>query len=137
MGLSRVRWQSGRETDSTNADHGSTDQMLSADNGRRPLVLTPDVWISHAPAQLVEDTRATFRESIVELIARAAAAGASEVTIDLARTDEIDASGLGILVLAQRRARDQRMTVRLVNVRPSVRRLMELTRLDFLFHIAA
>jgi anti-anti-sigma factor len=103
----------------------------------RPLALTPDVWVAHAPALLVEDTRAEFRETVVELIERASAARAAEVTIDLARTEEIDASGLGLLVLAQRRARDHRMTVRLVNVRPAVRRLMELTRLDFLFHIAA
>jgi anti-anti-sigma factor len=103
----------------------------------RPLTLSPDVWIAQAPPQLVEDTRAGFREVVVELITRAAAARADEITIDLAATEEVDASGLGLLVLAQRRARDHKMTVRLVNVRSSVRQLMELTRLDFLFHIAA
>ena len=138
MGLPWLRWTGGRQEVATRNGPSTEAGAAAADAERvRPLALTPDVWVAHAPARLVEDTRAEFRETIVELIERASAARAPEVTVDLARTEEIDAAGLGLLVLSQRRARDQRMTVRLVNVRPQVRRLMELTRLDFLFHIAA
>ena len=138
MGLAWLRRTAGRqEVAARTESRSSGDSVPSAQARARPLALSPDVWVAHAPQELVESTRAEFRETVVELIERASEARAAEVTIDLARTDEIDASGLGLLVLAQRRARDHRMTVRLAHVQPSVRRLMELTRLDFLFHIAA
>ncbi len=136
MGLPWLRKANGRQDVTVSTETPPGVAVSSAHARVHPLALSPDVWIAHAPPQLVESTRAGFRESVVELIERASEAHADEVTIDLERTTEIDASGLGLLVLAQRRARDHHITVRLAHVQPGVRRLMELTRLDFLFHIA-
>lgn len=99
------------------------------------LEVDSNATLLHAPTRLVAETRAEFREAALELVSRAALLRAATVTIDLALTEDIDASGLGILVLAQRRARDHQITVKLVGVRPLVRQLMELTRLDYLFYI--
>ncbi len=101
----------------------------------RTLQLTSDVTVLHAPSRLVSETRVEFREAALDLVSRAALLHLTTVTIDLGGTEEIDASGLGILVLTQRRARDHDITIRLVGVHAAVRQLMELTRLDYLFHI--
>ena len=86
-----------------------------------------------APARIVSDTRADFRKSAMEYLERSAAAGADTACIDLAATEELDASGLGILVLLQKRAHEMKLPVKLLNVPSNVRYLLVLTKLDHLF----
>ena len=57
------------------------------------------------------------------------------MSIDLGETREIDASGLGILVQIQKRAREMGVATRLLNPSEPVRRLLSLTRLDSLFEL--
>jgi anti-anti-sigma regulatory factor len=45
----------------------------------------------------------------------------------------VDASGLGILVLVQKRARELGVATRLMRTQPHVRTLLHLTKLDVLF----
>ena len=88
-----------------------------------------------APVRLIAGTRAQFRMDALEQLDRAASAGAVEYVVDLAVTDEIDASGLGTLVLIEKRAREKGM--RTVLERPSgeVLHLLDVTRLDYLFDL--
>jgi anti-anti-sigma factor len=86
-----------------------------------------------APIRLVAETRLEFRRSLLEALDRLALRGAAVIEIDLHATREVDASGLGILVLAQKRASQAQMRTRLVRVPTEVRRVLELTRLDHLF----
>ena len=88
-----------------------------------------------APVRLVAETRLDFRQVILEALDRLAVDGASVLEIDLRNTSELDASGLGILVLAQKRASQLGMRTRLVRVPTDVRRVLELTRLDHLFEM--
>lgn len=57
-------------------------------------------------------------------------AGTEELVLDLARVQALDATGLGVLVGAHRRAQRAGRTVVLRDVPAPVRRLLHLTRLD-------
>lgn len=88
-----------------------------------------------APTHLVADTRAEFRAAALEHLEHASRIGAHTLVIDLAATTEIDASGLGILVLLQKRARERGMGTSLEHPSDELRRMLALTRLDYLFAI--
>ena len=85
------------------------------------------------PSRLVADTRAEFRRSALEYISQVAARGESRLMVDLGGTTEIDASGLGILLFVNTRAREHGLTTHLVHVPQSVRALLELTKLSHIF----
>lgn len=88
-----------------------------------------------APARLVTDTRLDFRRAGLEHVERAAQDMAPRIYVDLAATTDIDASGLGVLVLLQRRAREKMIATRLLHAGTSVRQLLLLTKLDYLFEL--
>lgn len=85
-----------------------------------------------APSRLVAETRAEFRNAAVSMI-ESMARQAKAITLDLAATREMDATGLGTLVAIQNRAKQMGMTVRLVNVTEEVLTLLALTELMHLF----
>jgi anti-anti-sigma factor len=85
------------------------------------------------PSRLVAETRADFRRNALEHVSQAAARGESKIMVDLSGTTEIDASGLGILLFVNTRAREHGLTTHLVNVPQSVRALLELTKLSHIF----
>jgi len=86
------------------------------------------------PSRLVAETRAEFRRSALEHVSQASARGESKIMVDLSGTTEIDASGLGILLFVNTRAREHGLTTHLVNVPQPVRALLDLTKLA---HISA
>ena len=88
-----------------------------------------------APIQIVSETRAAFRATAIAYVERMGAERATVATIDLSETLEVDASGLGILVLLQKRAKELGMTLRLAQLPSKVRYLLVLTKLDHLFEI--
>lgn len=87
-----------------------------------------------APAKLLVSTRGDFRQKALQFVERRVVEG-GEIVIDLSDTLEIDASGIGLLVLVQEWARRHDLVVRLLGVRKEVRDLLDLTRLDGLFVI--
>ena len=86
-----------------------------------------------APSRLTVDQRLDFRRDALETLEKASRAGRDAVEIDLSVTIEIDASGLGVLVLLQKRARERGMNARLLNTPHGVRQMLDVTRLDALF----
>lgn len=96
----------------------------------------PITEILQAPVQLVSETRAEFRATALAYVERLGNTPTSVATVDLGQTIEVDASGLGILVLLQKRAKELGMTLRLVQLPTKVRYLLVLTKLDHLFDIA-
>jgi anti-anti-sigma regulatory factor len=85
-----------------------------------------------APERLVSSTRADFRALALAHLERLDASDGALI-IDLANTVELDASGLGILVLVQKRAKERRLSTSLRHAPERVRNLLKLTMLDFLF----
>lgn len=89
-----------------------------------------------APSRLVADNRGDFRKVALSYLERAATSGEPAARLDLAETEEVDASGLGILVLLQKRARELQIQLELVRVPRDVRQLLTLTKLEHLFRFA-
>ena len=92
--------------------------------------------VLQAPIQLVSETRAAFRATALAYVERLGAAKSPIAIVDLSETLDVDASGLGILVLLQKRAKELGMTLRLSQVPTKVRYLLVLTKLDHLFDMA-
>ena len=91
-----------------------------------------DEKIVMAPARLVAETRAEFRNAAVSVI-ESARRDKTTITLDLAATQEVDATGLGTLVAIQNRAKEYGLSVKLVNVTEEVVALLALTELVHLF----
>jgi anti-anti-sigma factor len=87
-----------------------------------------------APERIIAATRGEFRAAVLAHIEQLdPSVGA--ITIDLSKTVELDASGLGILVLIQKRAKERGLSTRLLQTPERVRNLLKLTMLDFLFEL--
>ncbi|MBI2407912.1 MAG: STAS domain-containing protein [Gemmatimonadetes bacterium] len=93
----------------------------------------PDRVVLQAPERLVSEHRLDFRRDALERLSKAASDGAKRITIDLRDTREVDASGLGVLVLLQKRAREHFLSTCLSHTPPTVRHLLHLTQLEGLF----
>ncbi len=70
-------------------------------------------------------------------LADAVEAGEGDLVIDLASLDAVDATGLGVLVGAHRRAGRAGRTLVLRDVPPPVGRLLFLTRLDRVLRLSS
>ena len=86
-----------------------------------------------APARLIADSRLEFRRAVLELLEQAAQQGVTTIEIDLGGTVEMDASGLGVLVLLQKRARERGIRTRIAHAPRHIYDTLRLTRLDALF----
>ncbi len=87
-----------------------------------------------APERLIASTRADFRSAALAHLDQLPTGGTAMV-IDMAQTVEIDAAGLGILVLVQKRAKERGLSTILRRTPERVRNLLKLTMLDFLFEL--
>jgi ABC-type transporter Mla MlaB component len=87
-----------------------------------------------APEDLGLDTRAEFRRRAVSLLEEMPE-GEGRLVVDLGKTGRIDSSGLGVLMLVQRRAAERRQTVALRRATDEVRFLLTLTKLIDLFEL--
>jgi anti-anti-sigma regulatory factor len=87
-----------------------------------------------APDRLVAATRTDFRTAALAYLDEL---GADQrvMVIDMQRTVELDASGLGILVLIQKRAKKRGLSTLLRRTPERVRNLLKLTMLEFLFEL--
>jgi anti-sigma B factor antagonist len=61
--------------------------------------------------------------------------GANTVVVDLTDTDFVDSTSLGVLLGATRRLRERHGEMRLVVLRPELRRIFEITLLDRVFQL--
>ena len=96
---------------------------------------TSSAYHLNIPARLMVDTRATFRLLALDHLERASRQGARDFVLDAGLTLEVDASGLGILMLIEKRARERGMRTVLSQPGTALRQLLDVTRLDYLFRI--
>ncbi len=89
-----------------------------------------------APPHLVAETRVEFRAAALDCLDRMADQGSEMLEIDMSGTEIVDASGLGTLVVLQKRARDRGLATRLSGTRQPVRSLLAATRLEGLFQFS-
>jgi len=100
------------------------------------MLTTPhEDHVLHAPNQLIATTRLEFRRAALDHLERIVQAQGARVFVELGGTTEIDANGLGVLVLLQKRSRERMIAVRLLHPSAAVRQMLELTKLDYLFEL--
>ena len=102
--------------------------------------MTPFAMMPIEPGQLVHlagrlDVHAAA--DVRNALADAVALGTGELVIDLASLEAVDATGLGVLVGAHRRAGRAGRTLVLRDVTPPVGRLLFLTRLDRVLRLSS
>jgi anti-anti-sigma regulatory factor len=85
-----------------------------------------------APDRLISSTTGSFRNLALDYLERLGT-DASALVIDLSQTVDIDASGLGMLVFIQKRAKERGLSTNLRQAPERVRNLLKLTMLEFLF----
>ena len=90
-----------------------------------------------APARLIAETRVDFRAAAMECMERSVEAGTAALRIDMSGTEDVDASGLGTLVVLQKRARERGLATQLCSAQPQVRGLLAITKLDALFEFTS
>lgn len=98
----------------------------------REMVLEERVVV--APEELGLESRNEFRReafSRVDHMRR----GAGRLVIDLSATRSVDSTGLGALIMVQRRAAQRRVHVTLRGVNEELRFLLVLTKLEDLFEV--
>jgi anti-anti-sigma factor len=89
-----------------------------------------------APASIDAASRLDFRRAALEHLERVAQRNGARLVIELRQTTAIDASGLGVLVLVQKRARERMIAVQLLHPPAAVMQMIALTKLEDLFEIA-
>lgn len=81
--------------------------------------------------ELGETNAPAFRDWVLEAFTD----GHQNIEIDLSQTVFLDSSGLGALVALHKAAARRQGALRLINPRPSVQQILELTRLDGMLQI--
>lgn len=92
-----------------------------------------DSLVVAAPTALTAQTRVEFRSAALDCLERAGDTPGGALTIDMSETHDIDACGLGILVMVTKRARERGLATRLFRPNDDVRSLLQTTRLEPLF----
>ena len=89
-----------------------------------------------APERIIAETRAAFRRDALNFMEMAVAAGLIDVSLDMSKTVEVDASGLGVLVVVQKKSKELGLHLRVARAPQQVRYLLLLTKLEHLFEFA-
>ena len=61
------------------------------------------------------------------------AVGAKSITIDLARTEYVDSSALGMLLVLRDKVGDNKNAIKIINARPEVKKILKIANFDQLF----
>jgi anti-anti-sigma regulatory factor len=87
------------------------------------------------PARLTIENRDDFRRVLLAWIDEAIARGESGVTLDLAQTEDLDVSGIALLVAVQQRAALHKLHITLRRPNDRVRQMLVLSRMATLFTV--
>ncbi len=93
---------------------------------------TNDGPVLHVRGEVDVYTSPSLRDELYRLID----AGATRVVLDLQELDFIDSSGLGVLVGALKRVREQSGDLELRHVQPGTRKILDITGLTQVLTIA-
>jgi anti-sigma B factor antagonist len=85
--------------------------------------------------QIIDQLDATDRAELRRAVLGELADGMRTLRIDLARVDQLDSAGVGLLVSISRQATEHAAELRLANLNEDIRTLFMLTKLESLFNI--
>lgn len=83
------------------------------------------------PKEFSVEEASKVRENLISIIDK----GVRNLTLDFSQCEFIDSTGLGVLVSIYKKCESVNGTLKLSFIKPQVKRLFKLTRLDQVFHI--
>lgn len=88
-------------------------------------------WVVQPKGEIDIYTSANFKDTLLELI------GEKNTDIKIAGTslDYIDSTGLGVLISVLKQMKEHDTTIIITDIKPSIKKLLELTSLDKVFTI--
>ena len=88
-------------------------------------------WVVKPTGEIDIYTSADFKDTLLALIEE------KNTDIEIVGTslDYIDSTGLGVLISVLKQMKDHGTTIIIKNIKPSIKKLLELTRLDKVFTI--
>jgi anti-anti-sigma regulatory factor len=87
------------------------------------------------PAHLTIENRDDFRRALLAWIDDAIAHGETDVTLDMALTEDLDVSGIALLVAVQQRASLNNVHITLRHPNDRVRQMLILSRMTTFFTV--
>ena len=87
------------------------------------------------PARLTIENRDDFRRALLAWVADAIAQGETDVTLDMALTEDLDVSGIALLVAVQQRASLNNVHITLRHPNDRVRQMLILSRMTTFFTV--
>ena len=87
------------------------------------------------PARLTIENRNDFRRDLLAWIDEAIAGGETSVTLDMEKTEDLDVSGIALLVAVQQRAALHALRITLRRPNDRVRQMLILSRMATLFTV--
>jgi anti-anti-sigma factor len=89
------------------------------------------------PARLTIENRNDFRRELLAWIDDAIARGEKRVTLDMEQTEDLDVSGIALLVAVQQRASLSGLKITLRHPNDAVRQMLVISRMTTLFTVEA
>jgi anti-anti-sigma regulatory factor len=87
------------------------------------------------PARLTIENRDDFRRALLAWVDDAIAQGETDVTLDMALTEDLDVSGIALLVAVQQRASLNNVHITLRHPNDRVRQMLILSRMTTFFTV--
>ena len=87
------------------------------------------------PARLTIENRDDFRRALLAWIDDAIANGESDIVLDMHRTEDLDVSGIALLVAVQQRASLHQLAIRIRGANDRVRQMLVVSRMATLFTV--
>ena len=87
------------------------------------------------PARLTIENRNAFRRELLAWIDDAIAHGEMDVTLDMRQTEDLDVSGIALLVAVQQRAALHGLKIRVQGANDRVRQMLVVSRITTLFTV--
>ncbi|KNF07316.1 anti-sigma F factor antagonist SpoIIAA [Gottschalkia purinilytica] len=90
-----------------------------------------NVWIIKPVGEVDIYTSEEFKTLLVQSIEEKK----SDLIVDGENLDYIDSTGLGVLISALKKAKEYEKSISIINIKPSIKKLFELTSLNKVFTI--
>jgi len=98
--------------------------------------MTVEVSLNASTSELVVKISGRFDFSLHQdfrKLSENEAKNVKEITIDLLRTDYIDSSALGMLLILRDKVGDNKNAIKITNAKPDVKKILEIANFDKLF----
>ena len=102
---------------------------LASWDGPGTVIATLTAMILAVPARLTIENRNDFRRELLAWIDDAIARGETDLALDMRETEDLDISGIALLVAVRQRAALNGLSIRIQNANERVRQMLVVSRM--------